>query len=174
VSWDYRHWYYQLKLPIFVRSLFTFLSRLTAIELKVWAMGFSWTPYAGQATVIGGLISKRLGLDSVEDITEARRIPVVITWKKGGRVVSFSLAWADNVLVASDEHTARQWALAVEKECGTLARHVTIKDPGILISKGKVQFIGVDWETTAIGHVTARRTLHAEIWHAFVGPLLEC
>ena len=51
VAWDYRHWYYQMRLPYFARKLFTFLSSLTTIEMKVWCMGFAWTPYVGQQKI---------------------------------------------------------------------------------------------------------------------------
>jgi hypothetical protein len=117
-------------------------------------MGFSHTPYVGQATVIGGIIvvaMERLKLEPEEDIT-GERMPVIIRWRRGARFVCWSLAWADNILIgAIDEDMAKAWVAAMKKETDAQATGVVIKSPGIVTSRAEVTFIGVDWKVSGGG-----------------------
>lgn len=164
VSWDYRHWYYQLPLAKRVSFLFAFMGfvekRRMMVEMRSWCMGFSWTPYVGQATVVAGVMEigiKRLGLAPWSPtVFSSETIPPAIAWMIPGttEVVAFSVMWADNGLVVCPSETwAERWKSAIVKECDTLEARIRIKDPGVTISRDRVLFVGVDWSVIAKGQM---------------------
>lgn len=60
VTGDFRHWFYQIPLAPALRGLFSFKDREDIFRLKVWAMGFSWSPFISQS------LSMELGRRAIE------------------------------------------------------------------------------------------------------------
>lgn len=60
VTGDFRHWFYQIPLAPALRCLFSFKDRDDIFRLKVWAMGFSWSPFISQS------LSMELGRRAIE------------------------------------------------------------------------------------------------------------
>ena len=115
VTADFRHWFFQLPLPLSVRDLFSLRCGNEFFRLKVWAMGFAWSPFAAQAVSMS--IARR-GIrrsgrwHAVGSMICPDAPPpfwVVSTRQdnlrnlRRGEIVGFVLFWYDNLLIVTGE-----------------------------------------------------------------------
>lgn len=148
ITFDYRHWFYQLPLPQRVRILFSFWAIGGRVaQLCAWCMGFAWTPFVAQGVAVGLLAMvgvHRLGLRCPE--LESRAMPPWLTFWEGERIVCIVVVWADNSFVAPVDSWRDRWVTAMQREFDSLASRVVVKEGSWHEAKGQVTFMGVEWK----------------------------
>ena len=112
-SWmDLRHWFYQITLPNAVRKLFSIRAGSKQYELRVWPMGFTFTPAISQ-TIVSIILCQAVRRIAVHqelwiDNAEADFAPpflIVKTHSRGvARIVAFIIAWYDNIVVIAENN----------------------------------------------------------------------
>lgn len=111
---DFRHYFYQFELPKEVRHLFVVRTSSSEPDLhclRVWPMGFSWTPWVAQSATMLFLYEVRSRWEEAQGVSPSQRPQeleqFVVVKNSLGRIVAFLLAWYDNLLIIADTSRTR-------------------------------------------------------------------
>ena len=183
VTADFRHWFFQLPLPEDIRNLFCLECEGSFYRLKVWAMGFSWSPFVAQAvsmTIAFEGIRRTNKWFAVAPIKMESSPPPfwVVCTKEGdmkdikrGEIIGFITFWYDNLLIVTGQpdHAAilRREIDGAARACNAIwkeSREIAAFTPGV----NHVIYLGIEarqeggqWEwrhaaDNRVGWVTTR------------------
>lgn len=110
-------------------------------------MGFSWTPFVGQAIAFVVVLetAKRLHVSTV-CIGESAVPPWTKWLSSGGTHLANVVVWADNIIVVCrNRRVADSWRAALDGVCRQMG--VVVKSPGFECCHGVVNFNGVQWHS---------------------------
>lgn len=110
---DFRHWFYQIPLPVYTRSFFTVVCQEKTCRFTVWPMGFSWSPFVAQGL---SMLIAWLAIQAQQDVkavslstSEADLPPFWLIVKRNtvGKpartdIRGFIVFWYDNLLLVAD------------------------------------------------------------------------
>ena len=120
---DLRHWFYQIKLHGEDRRWFGVMIGVAIWVMRVLAMGFSWSPWIGQAIAMSLVLANCPYEVSTPRGNKSSPPPFVVL-RHAGKVVCFVVIFYDNFLVVAANSMVRNQMLAhIErnaKACGVI------------------------------------------------------
>lgn len=168
---DFRHWFYQLPLAKPLRDLFCLQCGPNTYRLKVWAMGFSWSPFIAQSismTIARGAIENVEGWWAVAPTRDTSAPPpfwMVCTRNTTyqlllrGEIRGFVLFWYDNLLVIADSEEVRERLRRsiqeVALEYNAEWKGIETND-GFVVDKDAVSYLGFEARKESPQHWTWR------------------
>lgn len=190
VTADFRHWFYQIPLAKGMRGLFSVACGTEWWQLKVWAMGFSWSPFVAQS------ISMWIGHEAIKGAgffplapTDNQRVPPpfwILTDRpletyrnlSRERVVGFLTFWYDNLLlVTGDAETAKSVTAQLKVQAQKV--HAIWKskkgaaetdDPHFTATVDNAEFLGIHFERQQGNWNWKHMDKNIDLWRGLAQP----
>ena len=168
---DFRHWFYQIRLPPVVKHLFSLWCKGELFSFNAWPMGFSWSPFVAQGlsmTIAMLAINKSGKFAAISPRHDKGLLPDMwfvtspdATWEKLKRrqVHAIVLFWYDNLLVIAKSEQVRsdllrdiKWVTETHKAWWKTTKNAhgdaptqdfTSGDNAFTCTRGEVEYLGI-------------------------------
>lgn len=151
---DFRHYFYQIRLPPGTRDAFRIKTQSKCFRLQVLPMGWSWSPFIGQGITIALLAEaiERAGFSIVTEKDDKVPGKLEFRGKNKNKCRGFVIAWSDNVMIATSETEDRSMITKnlkkVLEECNIEVKRDDPIESGITSSTDGLSFLGLEFRKT--------------------------
>lgn len=171
---DFRHWFYQMKLPACARKLFTVLCEEFIGQFKVWPMGFKWAPFMAQclSMIMAKFAIEASGFTAKSPVEETV-IPPFWIIMKNGTPVGFFVFWYDNALIVTGSTFVRDRIVEAMITVATTINAQWKLEKGqsepFVKSTGSCQYIGIQFKCINHGVTWSHVEDNANRWSLLTG-----
>ena len=142
---DFRHFFYEIRIPLVARRLFSAMCATGLYTATVLPMGFAWSPWIAQclATILIIESVRRCGYAIDIDPEATSPPPVLVVRNSADRIIALIFIWYDNITLTATNTAVRD---AITKQIKLVCELYSciIKTPGIVHTKLGASFLGMD------------------------------